>query len=105
MERWKLHGHSAGMVAARSPGEVLSQQLGRLQMQKPVEIELPKELTPYGLRQAFVLRLGQQLGLDVRESAELMGHSPQVHLSTYGRRQDQPKLLAKVRGMVLKSSS
>jgi hypothetical protein len=26
-----------------------------------------------------------------------MGHSPQVHLQTYGRRLDQPGLLAKVR--------
>ena len=68
-------------------------------------IELAKELTPYGLRHAFALRLGQELGLHVREAAELMGHSPQVHLSTYGRRLDQPKLLAKVRERVLQSSS
>lgn len=26
-----------------------------------------------------------------------MGHGPQVHLNTYGRRLDQPKLLARVR--------
>jgi integrase len=93
------------MVAARSPGEVLSQQLSRLQSQKPAGGELPAELTAYGLRHAFALRLGQELGLHVREAAELMGHSPQVHLSTYGRRLDQPKLLARVRGMALKSSS
>ena len=101
LERWRLHGLPPGMVTARSPGEVLSQQLGRLRIQKPVKIELAKELTPYGLRHAFALRLGQQLGLHVRESAELMGHSPQVHLSTYGRRLDQPMLLAKVREKVL----
>jgi hypothetical protein len=48
--------------------------------------------------------LAQHLGLDVRESAELMGHSPQVHLSTYGRRLNQPRLLATVREKVLQSS-
>jgi hypothetical protein len=95
--RWKRHGLPPGMAAARSPGEVLSQQLSRLQIQKPVEIELPMELTTYGLRHAFALRLGQRLGLHVREAAEVMGHSPQVHLSTYGRRLDQPALLEKVK--------
>jgi hypothetical protein len=28
--------------------------------------------------------------------AELMGHSPALHLQTYGRRLDSPKLLASV---------
>ena len=104
-KRWKLHGLPEGMVAARSPGEALAQQLARLKQAKPVQIELPAELTPYGLRHVFALRLAQQLGLHVREAAELMGHSPQVHLSTYGRRLDQPKLLARVRAQVLKSTS
>jgi len=104
-KRWKLHGLPEGMVAARSPGQVLAQQLARLKQSKPVQIELPDELSPYGLRHAFALRLAQQLGLHVREAAELMGHSPQVHLSTYGRRLDQPKLLARVRAQVLKSTS
>jgi len=97
LERWDLHGFPPGMLAARSPGEVLAQQLSRLKLSKPVSIELPVELTPYGLRHGFALRLAQQLGLHVRESAVLMGHSPQVHLATYGRRLDQPGLLAKVR--------
>lgn len=106
LDRWRRHGLPEGMVAARSPGEVLSQQLSRLQIQKPVAIELPKEeLTPYGLRHAFALRLGQQLGLHVREAAELMGHSPAVHLQTYGRRLDQPGLLAKVRRLQSESGS
>ena len=104
LDRWKRHGLPPGMVAARSPGEVLSQQLKRLQRQKPVEIELPAELTAYGLRHGFALRLAQHLGLHVREAAELMGHSPAVHLSTYGRRLDQPKLLARVRERVLRAS-
>lgn len=105
LDRWRRHGLPPGMVAARSPGEVLSQQLSRLQTKKPVEIELPKELTPYGLRHAFALRLAQQLGLHVRESADLMGHSPAVHLQTYGRRLDQPGLLAKVRRLQSESGS
>jgi integrase len=97
LDRWERYGLPPGLLAARSPGEAMAQQLNRLQIQKPVEIELPKELTPYGLRHAFALRLGQHLGLHVRESAEQMGHSPQVHLSTYGRRLDQPGLLRKIR--------
>lgn len=105
LARWRLHGLPAGMVAARSPGEVLGQQLGRLRIQKPEAMELDRELTPYGLRHGFALRLAQHLGLHVRESADLMGHSPQVHLSTYGRRLDQPKLLARVRERVLQASS
>jgi integrase len=94
--RWKRYGLPAGLLAARSPGEVMAQQLARLKLSKPVQLKLDRELVPYSLRHAFALRLGQQLGLHVREAAELMGHSPQVHLSTYGRRLDQPALLAKV---------
>lgn len=105
LARWNLHGLPPGMVAARSPGEVLGQQLGRLRIQKPEAMELDQELTPYGLRHGFALRLAQHLGLHVREGAELMGHSPQVHLATYGRRLDQPKLLARVRKRVLQASS
>lgn len=105
LDRWRRHGLPPGLLTARSPGEVLSQQLSRLQIQTAVEIELPKELTPYGLRHAFALRLGQQLGLHVREAAALMGHSPAVHLSTYGRPLDQPGLLAKVRRLQSESGS
>ena len=101
VQRFQEHCLPPGMVAARSPGEVLGQQLARLMDRQPMEIELPRELTPYGLRHAFALRLGLQLGLHVRESAQLMGHSPQVHLSTYGRRLDAPKLLATVRDRVM----
>jgi integrase len=59
-------------------------------------------LVPYGMRHAFALRLGVDLGLRVREAAELMGHSLAVHLSTYGRQLDRPKLLDKVAGLVAK---
>ena len=105
LDRFNRHGLPPGMLAARSPGEVLAQQLARLKLSKPVEIELPAELTPYGLRHAFALRLGQELGLHVREAAELMGHSPQVHLQTYGRRLDQPGLMAKVRRLQAESDN
>ena len=97
MDRWKRHGLPPGMVAVRSPGQVLTQQLRRLRDQEPVVIPLDSELTAYSARHAFALRLAQKLGLHVREAAELMGHSPAVHLATYGRRLDQPGLLAKVR--------
>lgn len=101
LARWTRSGLPPGMVKASSPGQVLTQQLRRLRQQEPVELALDQELTSYGCRHAYALRLAQQLGLHVREAAELMGHSPQVHLSTYGRRLDQPKLLARVRERVL----
>jgi integrase len=104
LDRWKRHGLPPGLLAARSPGEVMAQQLSRLQIQKPVEIELPMELTTYGLRHAFALRLAQQVGLHVREAAELMGHSPAVHLTTYGRRLDRPGLLSKIRRLTQSES-
>lgn len=105
VDRWRRFGLPAGMVTARSPGQVLTQQLRRLRDQEAVEIPLDQELTAYSARHAFALRLAQQLGLHVRESAELMGHSPQVHLQTYGRRLDQPGLLAKVRRLQAESGS
>ena len=61
---------------------------------------LPAGLTAYGLRHAFALRLGVELGLSVREAAEMMGHSPAVHLSTYGRRLDAQKLQDKLAALV-----
>lgn len=44
-------------------------------------------------------RLDLELGLHPREAAELMGHSPLVHLQTYGRRIERPALLRKVAGL------
>ena len=40
------------------------------------------------------------MGLSVREAAELMGHSPAVHLNIYGRRLDAPKLQDKLAALV-----
>jgi hypothetical protein len=92
LARWREHGLPTGLQTMRSPGELLSHQLRRLHQ--------PEGLTAYGLRHAFALRLGVELGLSVREAAELMGHSPAVHLSTYGRRLDAPKLQDKLAALV-----
>ena len=100
-DRWKQYGLPPAMVAHWSPGEKLAQQLARLQKQKPIAMELDRELTPYGARHAFALRLAQQIGLHVREASDLMGHSPAVHLATYGRRLDTPKLLDRVHQKVM----
>jgi len=70
----------------------MTKQLRRLHM--------PADVSSYATRHAFVLRLGLDLGLHVREAAELMVHSPGVHLATYGRRLDGPGLQAKVAGLV-----
>jgi integrase len=100
LRRWKAHGLPDGLVALPSPGEGMAQQLSRLHRQKTAQGQLRPDLTPYGLLHAFALRLGVDLGLSVREAAELMGHSPAAHLSTYGRQLDRPKLLEKVTGLV-----
>ena len=44
-------------------------------------------------------RLSLELGLHPREAAELMGHSPLVHLQTFGRRIERPSMLRKVAGL------
>lgn len=99
LNRWDSHGLPASLVAMPSPGERMAQQLGRLHQQKAAKGQIRADLTPYGLRHAFALRLGIDLGLSVREAAELMGHSPAVHLAAYGRQLDKPKLLQKVTDM------
>lgn len=80
-----------------SPGELLSRQLRRLHM--------PRDLTAYGMRHAFALRLGIELGLDVRSAAELMGHSAQTHLSEYGKKLNLPALHNRVASLVHKRSA
>ncbi|KEF40685.1 MAG: hypothetical protein ER33_15615 [Cyanobium sp. CACIAM 14] len=92
LERWQEHGLPRWVDTTASPGERMTKQLRRLHM--------PDDVSSYAARHAFALRLGLDLGLHVREAAELMGHSPQVHLQTYGRRLDGPALLAKVKGLV-----
>ena len=105
VERFQNHGLPECVVEHRSPGEVLSKQLKRLRERKAMADELSPELTSYGLRHAFALRLGLDLGLHVRESAALMGHSPAVHLQTYGRRLEMPRLEARVRELVNRPSA
>jgi integrase len=100
VKRFQQYGLPRALVAYWSPGEKMAQQLARLQAQQAISCDLDKVLTPYGCRHAFALRLAQQVGLHVREAAELMGHSPAVHLSTYGRRLDSPKLISAVIGKV-----
>jgi len=100
LARFQEHGLPGGLVKLASPGEGMAQQLARLHQQKAAQGEIRADLTPYGLRHAFALRLGIDLGLSVREAAEIMGHSPAVHLSTYGRQLDRPKLLSKVAALV-----
>ena len=102
LRRWQAHGLPDGLVGLASPGQALTQQLRRLQGQQGATGEIRAELTTYGLRHAFALRLGVDLALSVREAAELMGHSPAVHLSTYGRQLDRPKLLDKVADLMAK---
>lgn len=97
LDRWRRHGLPPGMVTARSPGQALTQQLRRLRDQEKASCELREELTAYGCRHAFALRLAQHLGLHPREASSFMGHSPATHLAVYGRRIDGPALLAKVR--------
>lgn len=97
LERWRLHGLPSHLISMASPGKGLSVQLGRFK--RHADFEVRDALTSYGLRHAFALRLGVDLGLSVREAAELMGHSPAVHLQSYGRQLDRPKLLAKVAGL------
>jgi len=104
LARWQIHELPQSMLEMQSPGEFLAKQLQRLKRQRGASGELREALTPYGLRHAFALRLGVDLGLSVREAAELMGHSPAVHLQTYGRQLDRPKLLEKVAGLVARQA-
>lgn len=88
LQRWKTHGLSPAVLGYRSPGKALSRQLRIL--------GIADELTSYGLRHSFAIRCGVDLGLHVREAAQLLGHSVQVHCVVYGRRLDTPALLQKV---------
>ena len=100
VQRIETHGIARHLTARQNVGDRMAHQLVRLRLNRQVSIPLPADLRPYSLRHAYAIRLATHLGLSVRESAELMGHSPAVHLQTYGRRLDQPKLLDKVTRLV-----
>jgi integrase len=104
-ERWQRLGLPPGMVASRSPGQQLTQQLRRLRGQATIHVPLDEELTAYCIRHAFALRLGIELTLDVRSAAQLMGHSPQTHLAEYGKRLDTPALHGRVAALVKQRST
>ncbi len=96
VKRWRDYGVPENLLTARSPGQLMTQQLRRLREQEPIAMELDVELTAYSVRHAFALRLAQRMKLHPREAALLMGHSPQVHLEVYGRRLDSPRLISNV---------
>ncbi len=100
LQRWETHGLPGMVLNGQTPAQSMGRQLRSLRQRPPVETGIPEELTVYGMRHAFAIRLGTELGLSVRESAELMGHSPQIHISQYGRRLDSPRLMAKVKALV-----
>ncbi|MDM7938045.1 MAG: hypothetical protein QUV06_11375 [Cyanobium sp. CZS 48M] len=102
-ERWQEHGLPPSTQGPIDPGHTMTNLMAELRRADVITAELPADLRLYGLRHAFALRLGIELQLSVRESAELMGHSPQTHLAVYGRRLDGPRLQAKVQELVAKT--
>ena len=97
LERWEKHGVPP-LAYGTEVGERMSQQLRRAR--KLRDQSFPSDLSALSARHAYALRLGQHVGLHVREAAELMGHSPATHIQMYGRRLDVPGLLDKVHGIL-----
>ena len=82
---------------------VVGQRIGQYLMHrltwKSLKQELERKgekLTPYSFRHGFALRAHQRYGLSPRAAARLMRHSPQTHLSHYGRWIDNEELEAAV---------
>ena len=96
LARFKKHGLEPNLVAMRAPSDRLAKQLERLKKAPKVNNEISADLTAYGLRHAFAIRLAE-LGLNYREAAALCGHAPTTHISVYGKRLESPKLIEKVR--------
>jgi len=95
LKRFQKFGLDQGMVALRAPSDRLAKQLDRLKKSEAITCEISQELTAYGLRHAFAIRLAE-LGLNYREAAALMGHDPATHIAIYGKRLESPKLIDKV---------
>ena len=96
MGRFKKYGLEPSLVAMRAPSDRLAKQLERLKKSPEVNNEISADLSAYGLRHAFAIRLAE-LGLNYREAAALMGHQPATHIAVYGKRLESPKLIEKVR--------
>ena len=96
LARFKKHGLEPNLVAMRAPSDRLAKQLERLKKAPKVNNEISADLTAYGLRHAFAIRLAE-LGLNYREAAALCGHAPATHTTIYGKRLESPKLIEKVR--------
>ena len=96
LARFKKHGLEPNLLAMRAPSDRLAKQLERLKKAPKVNNEISADLTAYGLRHAFAIRLAE-LGLNYREAAALCGHAPATHIAVYGKRLESPKLIEKVR--------
>ena len=96
LKRFQQFGLDPGLIALRAPSDRLAKQLERLKKSEPINCVISPELTAYGLRHAFAIRLAE-LGLNYREAAALMGHDPATHIAIYGKRLESPKLIDKVR--------
>ena len=94
--RFRKHGLEPNLLAMRAPSDRLAKQLERLKKAPKVNNEISADLTAYGLRHAFAIRLAE-LGLNYREAAALCGHAPTTHIQVYGKRLESPKLIEKVR--------
>ena len=95
-KRWKQHGIPISMQDKVSPSEVLTLQLGRLKKSsRKINCEIDADLTPYGCRHGYAVRIHTDLNLTSKEGADVMGHSETLHLSAYGQVLDTPKTLSK----------
>ena len=83
-------------MAMRAPSDRLAKQLERLKKAPQINDGISTDLTAYGLRHVFAIRLAE-LGLNYREAAALCGHDPATHIAVYGKRLESPKLIEKVR--------
>ena len=96
LARFKKHGLEPTLVGMRAPSDRLAKQLERLKKAPQINDGISADLTAYGLRHAFAIRLAE-LGLNYREAAALCGHDPATHIAVYGKRLESPKLIEKVR--------
>ena len=81
--RFKKHGLEPNLVAMRAPSDRLAKQLERLKKAPQINDGISVDLTAFGLRHAFAIRLAE-LGLNYQEAAALCGHDPATHIAVYG---------------------